>query len=72
MTDETPGNGGNPIVARAKAIILKPKEEWPVIDRETTPSGDIFTRYALPLAANGPVAQSIGGQVFSFGTFGIT
>lgn len=72
MTDETPGSGGNPIVARAKAIILKPKEEWPVIDRETTPSGDIFTRYALPLAAIGPVAQFIGGQVFGYGAFGVT
>src|SRR5690606_27283636 len=57
---------------RAKAIILTPKEEWPVIDRETTSSGDIFTRYAVPLAAIGPVAQFIGSQAFGYRAFGVT
>jgi len=64
--------GGTPpsLVERAKAIILKPKTEWLVIDRETVPSGDIFTRYAVPLAAIGPVATFIGSQVFGYGVFG--
>ncbi len=72
MTDQIPDGTGSSIVERAKAIILKPKEEWPVIDREPTSSGDIFTRYAVPLAAVGPIALLIGSQVFGFGAFGIT
>lgn len=65
-----PGSGGNPLVERAKAIILKPKEEWPRIEMETQSQGDIFKSYVLPLAAIGPVASLIGGQVFGFGGFG--
>ncbi len=57
------------IVERAKAILLKPRETWPVIDRDATPSGEIFTRYALPLAAIGPAASFLGGQLFGFGGF---
>ena len=73
MTVETPGGSdGINIVERAKAIILKPKDEWPVIERELTSSGDIFTRYAVPLAAIGPVALFIGSQLFGYGAFGIT
>ena len=59
------------IIDRAKAIILNPKETWPVIEQETTPSGEIFTRYAMPLAAIGPVAGFLGGQLFGYGAFGI-
>jgi len=55
------------LVERAKAIILKPKEEWPVISAETTPQSAILTGYILPLAAIGPVAHLIGGQVFGYG-----
>jgi hypothetical protein len=69
MTD---GPSESSIVERAKAIILKPKDEWPVIERETTPSGEIFTRYVVPLAAIGPVAGFIGGQVFGYGAFGFS
>ncbi|HZV17588.1 MAG TPA: Yip1 family protein [Sphingobium sp.] len=72
MSVETPENPVGSIAARAKAIILKPKEEWPVIERETTSSGDIFTRYALPLAAIGPVATFLGGQIFGYGAFGVS
>lgn len=70
MTVETPGGGA--LVERAKAIILRPREEWPVIARETTPSGDVFTRYAVPLAAIGPVASFLGGQLFGFGGWGFS
>ncbi len=52
------------LVERAKAIILQPDTTWPVIAAEQTPSGDILTRYALPLAAIGPIASFIGGQLF--------
>ncbi len=71
--DVNPTGSGTPsIVDRAKAIILQPKAAWPVIEAETTPSGDIFTRYAVPLAAIGPVAQLIGSQLFGFSAFGVT
>lgn len=72
MSVETPENPVGSIVTRAKAIILKPKEEWPVIERETLSSGEIFTRYAMPLAAIGPVATFLGGQIFGYGAFGIS
>jgi len=72
MSVETPENPVGSIAARAKAILLKPKEEWPVIERETTPSGEIFTRYALPLAAIGPVAAFLGNQLIGYSVLGVT
>lgn len=64
--------GGGILVERAKAILLRPKEEWPRIADETSTQGEILKGYVLPLAAIGPVATLIGGQVFGFGMFGIT
>lgn len=52
------------LVERAKAITLQPDATWPKIAAEQTSSGDILTRYALPLAAIGPIASFIGGQLF--------
>jgi hypothetical protein len=60
------------IVDRVKAIILTPKEEWPKITAESTPQGDILRSYVLPLAAIGPAASFIGGQVFGYGMFGFS
>jgi hypothetical protein len=60
------------IFQRAKAIILTPKEEWPKIAAEPGTQRDILMRYALPLAAIGPVAGFIGGQVFGYGAFGFS
>lgn len=57
---------------RAKAMILTPKEEWAKIALETTPQGDILKSYVIPLAAIGPVASLIGGQVFGYGAFGFS
>lgn len=53
-----------PLVERAKAITLNPQDTWPVIAAEPATPGDIITRYAIPLAAIGPAATFIGGQVF--------
>jgi hypothetical protein len=62
------GISGSPapagLVDRVKAILLKPKEEWPKIAADPATPGDIVTRYAIPLIAIGPVASFIGGQVF--------
>jgi hypothetical protein len=60
------------LIGRIKSILLKPKEEWPVIASESTSPGDLFTRYVIPLAAIGPVATLIGSQAFGYGAFGIT
>jgi hypothetical protein len=67
MSDLSGIPGSTPsLVERAKAILLQPKETWPVIATERSSPGDIITRYAIPLAAIGPVASFIGGQVFGF------
>lgn len=60
------------IVERAKAIILSPKDEWPRIAAEPTTQADILKSYVLPLAAIGPVASLIGGQIFGYGAFGFS
>jgi hypothetical protein len=48
------------LVARAQAIILKPKEEWVKIKGESTSIAQLFTSYAVILAAIPAVAQFIG------------
>ena len=58
------------IIERAKGIIMRPKEEWPKIAVEPTTRMDVFTRYAVVLAAIGPICGLIGGQVFGYGAFG--
>lgn len=51
---------------RARDILMKPAAEWQVIDAEPATVGSIFVPYALILAAIGPIAGLIGGQVFGF------
>lgn len=41
----------NKLVARAKAILLSPKNEWPVIAEESTTVADLYKGYIIPLAA---------------------
>lgn len=55
------------IVARAKAISLRPQSEWPVIAAEPTSAAAIFTGYIAPLAAIGPVALVIGMSIVGVG-----
>lgn len=52
------------LVDRVRAIILRPKEEWLVIDKEQTDIATLYRTYVLPLAAIGPVANAIGGALF--------
>lgn len=54
------------LVERAKAIVLQPKAEWPRIADETTEPMKVLTGYAMPLAAIGPLASLIGGQLFGY------
>ncbi len=52
------------LMDRAKRILLRPKEEWPVIESETTTTADLYKGYIVPLAAIGPIASWIGMSVF--------
>lgn len=58
------------IVGRAKAILVSPTTEWPVIAGESEPVRSVFMRYVVPLAAIGPICGFIGGQVFGVGFLG--
>ena len=69
--DQTRGWTGF-IVDRVKAILTRPKEAWPEIDRDMTPSGELFTRYAIPLAALAPIGGFIFGRVFGWSPFGFS
>ena len=60
------------IVARSKAILLKPAEEWPIIAAETTSSQEVLLRYVVPLAAIGPICRFLHGQIFGWGAFGFS
>lgn len=66
-----PHSPASGIIERAKNIILKPRETWAVIDAEPATTQSIYMPYVLVLAAIGPIAQFVGGQVFGYGAFGI-
>lgn len=74
MADLPPKNSSptSGIVQRAKDILLKPTETWPVIAAEPASTQSIYVPYVVALAAIGPIAQFIGGQVFGFTAFGVT
>ncbi len=48
------------LITRAQAILLKPKEEWVKIKGESTPIAQLFTSYAVFLAAIPAIARFIG------------
>ncbi len=52
------------LVDRVKRILLSPRTEWEVIDAEAATPSELYTRYIMPLAAIGPIAQLIGFSVF--------
>lgn len=64
--------GRSAMIERVKAILLKPKDEWPKIAAEPAAPSELIMRYALPLAAIGPVASFLHGQIFGFGALGVT
>lgn len=51
------------LIARVKGILLQPKAEWERIDGEFATTRSLFTRYALILAAIGPICSLIGGRL---------
>ncbi|MEO7247291.1 MAG: Yip1 family protein [Novosphingobium sp.] len=64
--------GRTALIERAKAILTKPKEEWPKIAGETASIGDVLKSYALPLLAIGPIAFFIGSQIFGINLIFVT
>ncbi len=65
----------NAIIKRAIAILTKPNDEWKVIKGESLSIADMFTKYAMILAAIPAIAGFIGycliGVSYGFGTFRI-
>lgn len=55
------------VVARAKAILMTPKQEWAAIDAEPLSVSKLLVGYVLPLAAIGPIATFIGFSIFGIG-----
>jgi hypothetical protein len=54
------------LVARAQGILLKPKDEWAKIKDEPVTIQQLFTQYAVILAAIPAVAQFLGWATLGF------
>lgn len=58
------------LVGRAKSIILKPSQTWPEIKEEKTTISELYTSYAMILAAIPAVAQLIGYSLIGHSILG--
>jgi Yip1 domain len=59
------------IVQRVKEITLKPKDTWPVIKTEQTTIKELYTSYAVILAAIPPIASFIGLSLIGISMLGV-
>src|SRR5665213_1844149 len=57
------------LVERVKNILLQPKSEWAVIEREPGDAGYLFTNYICIVSAIPPVCSFIGGSIIGYGPF---
>jgi hypothetical protein len=57
------------LVERVKNILLQPKSEWAVIEREPGDAGYLFTNYVAIVAAIPPVCSFIGTSIIGFGPY---
>lgn len=57
------------LVERIKAILLQPKSEWLVIEREPGNAGYLFPNYVAIVAAIPPVCSFIRGTIIGYGPF---
>jgi len=60
------------LVARAKAILMTPKQEWGVIDSEPLNVAELLSGYVLPLVAIGAIARFIGLSMIGLAGFRIS
>jgi hypothetical protein len=51
------------LIDRVKNILLKPKEEWPVIEGETPTTADLLGGYVAPLAGIAALCGFIGSSI---------
>jgi hypothetical protein len=58
------------VIERAKAILLKPAETWPVIDAEPATVASIYKEWLVIIAAIPVVCQFVRATVFGYGWFG--
>jgi hypothetical protein len=59
------------LVDRVKNIILQPRSEWPVIEREPGDAGFLFSNYVAIVAAIPPVCSFIGTSLIGIGPYRI-
>lgn len=57
------------LVERVKAILMQPKSEWLVIEREPGDANYLFSNYVAILAAIPPVCAFIGTSIIGIGTY---
>ena len=60
------------LIARVKAILLTPKDEWPKIAAEPATIGSLYFDYVVYLVAIPVLSALIGGLVFGYGFAGVT
>jgi hypothetical protein len=72
VTEQGPGGGRTWLQQRIKNILFSPAQEWERIDGEEATVKSLYLRYACILAAIGPVAGLIGGQLFGRQGFVVT
>lgn len=72
MDNQTVTQKEHGLMGRAKAILTSPSSEWPKVAAETDSPMQVFTTYVVPLAAIGPVASFIGGQLFGYNALGFS
>jgi hypothetical protein len=58
------------LIERAKAILLKPAETWPVIDAEPATVGSIYKDWLIIMAAIPAVCGFVGMSLVGVGAFG--
>jgi hypothetical protein len=57
----------NKLITRARALLLSPRTEWPVIATESTAPRDLYLGYVVWLAALPAVAGFLKSAVFGYG-----
>ncbi len=62
---------GEGLVARATAIVLRPRQTWAAIAGERTPIRSLFTQWVMILGAVNPVCWTIGRLVFGERVLGV-
>jgi hypothetical protein len=61
----------NAIIKRTTNILIRPAEEWVVIEKENTSKGNVLSGYALPYIIAIALASAIGSMVFSLGLYSV-